>query len=456
MTTRTLVAALLLSINACSPSEPQARPSPTSPSAPAFSSIDAASVPFASTAAAAPEPRQLEPDGNDERPTLTASLPNPGVFERVGRHAAALERVCDMVAHDDALFMAHATSPLRFGGATVTRYTPRGKKPFALAFDWNRPGEPEKGGGAAGQGFLRIRRFDGKFHVPDADPPYLGFGFSRSLSEGYVFVSGAAGDFARARRPGHLPPLAPSAERGGAIVLPGALHVFDVVRFRGKLYASTGAVVPPDGKRASSPGTLYASGADSGRWEIAYTYPPPTPGGATRLGYMVRFRDRLLVAISHFDRGDPNDFIVMTPPVGVSDLLSEHARSLRVTQSGSAHTLRWYADRGMLYWIAYSGGVYELYSSTDGEHFKRIELPADSGSPSDVLRVGEALLVLTERSLLELAPDGIRVRARIDGKRSPFAVDDFTCAPPLAVFDGALFAGSQRRGELYKLVAVEE
>ena len=292
--------------------------------------------------------------------------------------------------------------------------------------------------------------------MPDADPPYLGFGFSRSLSEGYVFVSDAAGDFARARRPGHLPPLAPSAERGGAIVLPGALHVFDVIRFRGKLYASTGAVVPPDGKRATSPGTLYASGADPGRWDIAYTYPPPTPGGAVRLGYMVRFRDRLLVAISHFDRGDPNDFVVIAPPAGTNELLPEHSRPIRGTLSGSAHTLRWYADRGTLYWITYSGGAYELYSSTDGEHFERIELPADSGSPSDVLRVGEALLVLTERALLELAAGGIRVRSRIEGKRSPFAVDDLSCAAPLAVFDGTLFAGGHRRGELYKLVRAHE
>jgi hypothetical protein len=431
---------------------------PSSPMEPYVTVYDGGAAPLASASAAMvpSEPPQLDRDGNDDRPSAQASLPDPAVFERVGRHAAALERVCDMVARDDALYMAHATSPLRYGGATVTRHTPRGDKPFSLVFDWNRPGEPEKGGGAAGQGFLRLRRFGGRFYVPDADPPYLGFGFSRSLSEGYVFVSDAAGGFERARRPNHLPPLPPSEERGGAIVLPGALHVFDVIRFRGKFYASTGAVVPPDGKRATSPGTLYVSGSNPGRWEIAYTYPPPTPGGAVRLGYMVRFRDRLLVAISHFDRGDPNDLVVIAPPAGATDILPEHARAVRATPSGSAHTLRFYVNRGTLYWISYSGGAYDLYSSTDGEHVKRIELPAEAGSASDVLRVGETLLVLTERALLELAAGGIRVRAKIDGKRSPFAVDDLMCGAPLSVFDGALYAGGQRRGELYKLVAARE
>ncbi|HXK17877.1 MAG TPA: hypothetical protein VNG33_08745, partial [Polyangiaceae bacterium] len=131
-------------------------------------------VASAAPSAAVPDaPPQLDPDGNDESASAEIKLPEHAHFEKVGRHWGALERICDFAVLGDALYMAHATRPLGLGGATITRYQPNVKPAFALAFNWNREGEPEQGGGA-GQGFLRVRSIDGRLYVPDADPPYLG------------------------------------------------------------------------------------------------------------------------------------------------------------------------------------------------------------------------------------------------------------------------------------------
>jgi hypothetical protein len=90
----------------------------------------------------------------------------------------ALQRICDLTALGDALYASHANQPLGTDGATITRYQPDdAKRPFAVAFDWNRPGEPTKGGGA-GQGFLRVHAIGGRLFVPDTDPPYAGFGIA--------------------------------------------------------------------------------------------------------------------------------------------------------------------------------------------------------------------------------------------------------------------------------------
>src|SRR5207249_133054 len=129
-------------------------------------------------------------------------------FERVGVPPLALQRICDMTAFGSALYLAHANQPLGTDGATITRYDPDGARPFSVAFDWNRPGEPTAGGGA-GQGFLRVHMVAGRLWVPDADPPYGGFGRAGVGAEGYVFVSDTRGKFARAEAPGHQPPRAP-------------------------------------------------------------------------------------------------------------------------------------------------------------------------------------------------------------------------------------------------------
>lgn len=379
------------------------------------------------------------------------TLPERLRFEKVGRHWAALSRVCDGAVLGDALYLAHATQPLGLGGATITRYRPEQKTPFALAFNWNREGEPERGGGA-GQGFLRVRAIDGRLYVPDADPPYLGLGLAAGI-EGYVFVSDAQGGFAAARNPGHLPPRPASGERAGSVVLPGVLHGFDVIRFRGKLYASSSAAIPPNGNARTSPGSLLTPGEAGKPWQVAFTYAGADGEESVRLSYMVRFRDRLYIAISPLYGFDEHDFLVLAPARDQLALSSADARAVRVTPRGGAHTLRWYGDRGRLYWITVGGGSgAALWRSDDGEQFQRLPVPAEAGAPSDVLRVGERLLVLAERGLYELQGDTFLPRATVTEPKTPFPVNDGYCAAPLLVFRGELYAGDQVRGNLWRLV----
>lgn len=394
---------------------------------------------------------QLEPDGNDEVAEPEVALPEPAHFEPVGRHWAALQRICDFAALDGALYMAHATKPLGLGGASITRYVPEAKPPFSLAFNWNREGEPERGG-AGGQGFLRVRQIEGRLYVPDADPPYLGLGLATGI-EGYLFASDQHGAFAGARNPGHLPPRPATQERPGAFVLPGVLHGFDVIRFRGKLYASSSAAIPPNGNAKSSPGTLLTPGAEPGPWQVAFSYAGAPGEDSVRLSYMTRFRDRLYVAISPLYGFDEHDFLVIAPPRDATSFSSSDAKAVQVTPGGGAHTLRWFTDRGRLYWIAIARRGVSLYVSDDGEQFRALALPSEAGAPSDLLRSGEHLLLLAERGLYELSGETFRLRARITDAETPFKVDDGYCAAPLAVFRGNLYAGDQQRGKLWKLVA---
>ncbi len=449
-----LVAVIALpALIACASGRPASpAPAPARDLAPAVASSAAAPLASASASPAPPAPPpRIDPDGNDEAVAPDVALPAHGHFEKVGRHWAALQRVCDFAEHDGALIMAHATRPLGFGGATLTRFDPAAKARFSLVFNWNREGEPERGG-AGGQGFLRIRDIDGRLYVPDADPPYLGLGLAAGV-EGYVFESDALGAFAGARRPGHLPPAAPTGDRAGAIVLPGAIHDFDVIRFRGKLYASTSAVIPPKATATSSPGTLFTPGDAPGPWHVAFTYAGAPGEASVRLGYMTRFRDRLYVAVSPLYGIDKHDFVVIDPPRDATAIAADQAHPVQVTATGGAHTLRWYADRGRLYWITIGADGGELRVTDDGDTFRLLALPSGAGRPSDILRVGERLIVLAEHGLYELAGDAFREIAPAPAGKTPFKVDDGYCAAPLAVFDGKLYAGGQLRGALWQVVA---
>jgi hypothetical protein len=202
---------------------------------PPLSVVDASRYPEAREIPPPPPP-QLDPDGNDDPvDTGVGTVPTDAQFHRVGLATLALERICDLTPFEDALYAAHANQPLGTDGATVTRYSPiaegdvaRGKSPFKVAFDWNRPGEPSNGGGA-GQGFLRVHAIDGRLFVADSDPPYNGFGISEGGTEGYVFISDAAGQFARATGEQLHPPGLPTPDgRAGASVLSRAYHVLDV------------------------------------------------------------------------------------------------------------------------------------------------------------------------------------------------------------------------------------
>jgi hypothetical protein len=347
--------------------------------------------------------------------------------------------------------------PLGADGATITRYRPGDTdKPFTVAFNWNRPGQPTKGGGA-GQGFLRVHLIGGRLFVPDADPPYNGFGIAEWGTEGYVFVSDAEGKFAAARRPSYRPPGAPNPEgQAGASVLPRAYHVLDVIRFRGRLYASTGSVPPEQPAwRGPSPGALHVANADWSRFTYEVDYPFPWRNGVWRLTYLVRFRDHLYAGIQDYDGREPNDYLVFSPAADASTIEHDDVHAARVTEAGAAQTLRWYADLGRLYWIAWGRDGVQLRVTADGDHWEAIPLPPDVGAPTDITRFRGSLVVLTERALLRLTEEGPTVIATVDNKKSPFELRDILCGAPLAVFQNELYAGGQRRGTLYRLVADE-
>ncbi len=437
---------------ACSrPAAPATQLPATEPAA-----IDAGVVD--ATADAAPDAAvhvQLDRDGNDDpEDPGTGTAPVAGTFERVGVPPLALQRICDLTPLGEALYAAHARSPLGSDGATLTRYTPGAKKPFALAFDWNRPGERKRGGGA-GQGFLRLRAIDGRLFVADADSPYNGLGLVEKGTESYVFVSGTNGAFAPARMPGHRPPAT-------AAVLPRAYHVLDVIEFRGALYASTGSVPPKERAwRGPSPGALHRANADGSRWLYEVDYPFPYQEGVWRLTFMVRFRDRLFAGIQDYDGREPNDYVVIDPGAepAPAKLERDHLRAVRVTDGGAAGTLRWWVDTvaspARLYWLAWERGDVSIRFTTDGDTWTKLDVPAGAGRPSDITRFRDSVVVLTERGLWRL--DGAAISptpiARVVGKHSPFEVTDLLCAAPLAVLGNELYAGGQRGGALYKLVA---
>ena len=408
--------------------------------------------PVTAPAVVATEPAQLDSDGDDDPPLDQPGLAlGPGHFERVGRAPLALQRICDLTVLGDALYAAHATRPLGLDGATISRFRPNDSRSLSLAFDWNRSGEPSKGGGA-GQGFLRVHAIGGRLFVPDADPPYNGFGISEPGTEGFVFVSNGEGAFAKARMPGHLPPRAPDASgKAGALVLPRAYHVIDAIRFRGNLYAATGAV--PPGQRAwhgASPGALLVETELGARFAYAADYPRPYQNGVWRLTFLVRFRDRLYAGLQDYDQRDPNDYVYFAPPRERALISQEDVHAVQVTEAGTAQTLRWYADRGALYWIAWSHEGVGLRVSHDGDTWRGVALPSDVGVPTDIVRFRGALHVLTSRALLRLDEAGPTVLTRITDKRSPFELDDSFCAAPLGVFQGELYAGGQRDGALYR------
>jgi hypothetical protein len=366
-----------------------------------------------------------------------------------------LRQICDLTPFGDALYAAHSLGPLNADGATISRYKPVDTaRPFAVAFDWNRPGEPTKGGGA-GQGFLRVRAINARLFVPDADPPYNGFGLMDWGTEGYVFVSRADGAFAPATRPHFRPPARPTADgRAGAMVIPRAYHDFDVIRFRGHLLASTGAV--PPGQHAwvgPSPGALHIAADDLSHFEYALSYPDPYVDGVWRLTYMVRFRDRLYAGIEDYDGRSPHDFVMVTPPPGQTQLDQSQLHGVRVTRYGAAQTLRWYTDQYRLFWIAWGRDGIWLRVTDDGDTWSVIELPPDAGEPTDISRFRGQLVLLAERGLYRIEHSQVVPIARIAEKKSPFELRDTLCAAPLAVFNNELYAGGQRDGSLYRFVS---
>ena len=398
----------------------------------------------------------MDPDGNDDpEPEGVGSFSNSGHFERIGRAPLSLRQICDLTPFGDALYAAHSLAPLGADGAVISRYRPTDdKRPFATVFDWNRPGEPAKGGGG-GQGFLRVRAIQGRLYTPDADPPYNGFGLMDWGTEGYVFVSRNDGGFAYATRPHFRPPARPTIDgRAGAMVVPRAYHDFDIIRFRGNLIVSTGAVPPKERAWVGpSPGALHVATADLSHFEYALSYPNPYVGGVWRLTYLVRFRDRLYAGIEDYDGRSPDDFIMVTPATGQTELRQQDVHPVRVTARGAAQTLRWYADSGKLYWIAWGRDGTWLRVTSDGDHWSNIELPEAAGAPTDIVRFRGQLVILAEHGLLRLESGRAALVTAVADKKSPFEVRDGLCAAPLSVFQNELYAGGQRDGSLYHFVA---
>jgi hypothetical protein len=426
---------------ACStPPSSQPTPPPSPPSAPSPSPP--------SSPAPAPAPKQIDRDGDDDpEDPGTGHAPTAGDFERVGAPPLALARICDLTPFGDRLYMAHATSPLGSDGATITTYTPGAAKPFAVAFDWNRRGEPARGG-AAGQGFVRVHAIEGRLFVPDADPPYNGLGIAERGTEGYVFVSAADGTFAPPRMPRHRPPAT-------AGVLPRAYHVIDVIAYRGALFASTGSVPPTERAwRGPSPGALHRAGADLARWLYEVDYPFPYREGVWRLTFMVRFRDRLYAGIQDYDGREPNDFLIIEAPA-TGPITRAHVRPVKITPSGAAGTARWWVDArtNRLYWIAWTREGLQLRVTSDGDTWSVIALPASAGRPTDITRFRDAIVILTERGLWRLDGDAVAPIATVTEPKTPFAASDLFCVAPLAVFHDELYAGGQRGGALYRLRA---
>jgi hypothetical protein len=374
-----------------------------------------------------PVAAQIDPDGNDDPEDPGTGTIGGTHFERVGRTPWSLKRVCDLTPLGGALYAAHAYAPLGIDGATITRFTPPGK--FEVAFDWNRPGEPTKGGGA-GQGFARVRGIEGKLWVPDSDPPYDGFGLADHGTEGYVFVSDEQGKFEKAQGEHFRPPKT-------TLVVPRAYHDLDVIHFRGKVWASTGAV--PPGERAwhdSSPGALHAF--DGKRFAYVVGYPKDATADVWRLTFMVRFKDVLYAGIQEYYPREPNDFVTFDGTT---------LEGKRVTDQGGALTMRWYADKGALYWIALDrDGIVRLRKTSDGEHWSVLDVSA-GGSPNDIVRFRDALVVLGTKALVRI--DNTVIASWKDEKL--FAQGDIFCAAPLAVFQNELYAGSQKDGALWRL-----
>ncbi len=397
---------------------------------------------------------QLDPDGDDDpEDSDQGSMPSEAHFERVGRAPLALRRICDLAVFGGALYASHANEPLGTDGATVTRYNPDETPSFRVAFDWNRPGEPT-GGGGAGQGFLRVHAIGGRLFVPDTDPPYNGFGISEGGTEGFVFVSDPSGRFAKPVRPHFRPPGPPSPDGGaGAAVLPRAYHVLDVIRFRGRLYASTGSVPPTEHAwRGASPGALHVANANLSRWTYEVDYPYPWRDGVWRLGFLERFKDRLYAGIQDYDGREPNDYVVFAPAPDSSAIAHADVHPARVTSAGAALTLRWYSHAGRLFWIALErDGRSTLRVSDDGDTWRPVDLSPPAGRPTDITAFRDTLVVLTERGLYRLDGDTARLVARIDDKKTPFELTDSFCAAPLAVYRNTLYAGSQRDGSLWRL-----
>jgi len=120
---------------------------------------------------------------------------------------------------------------------------------------------------------------------------------------------------------------------------------------------------------------------------------------------------------------------------------------------GGRSTLSWFSHERRLYWISAGPDGVVLAVSDNGQGWQILPLPAEAGAPLDLARFGSSLVVLTEHELFALDASGETTSLGRLEAPSPFELSDHYCAAPLAVFQGELYAGGQRRGELYRFVS---
>lgn len=199
---------------------------------------------------------------------------------------------------------------------------------------------------------------------------------------------------------------------------------------------------------------------DLSRFTYEIGFPTPYRGGTWRLTYLVRFKDRLYAGIQDYDARSPWDYVYFAPDGARTSIDAADARPIRVTDDGAAQTLRWFTDRGRLFWIAAARDGVKLRMTIDGDTWSEIPLPPDVGRPTDIRRFKGGIVVLTERALLRL-DDAMQVAVlgnvplETKKKVSPFVLDDIFCSAPLRVFEDRLYAGGQRDGALYEWVPAD-
>ncbi len=209
---------------------------------------------------------------------------------------------------------------------------------------------------------------------------------------------------------------------------------------------------------------------DMSRMVYEVDYPNPYKAGVWRLTFMVRYGGKIFAGIQDYDGREPNDLVTIECNGEGNDSRCPQDKLVvtgkRVTESGAALTLRWYADqKGRLYWITLNHEGVVLRVTIDGQEWLTMPLPQEAGRPTDVMRVGDRLVLLAERGVFstpaaKLVPDANEwmAIATVDGllkkpkEKSPFTLDDYFCGAPIAAFDGALYVGGQRGGALYRVV----
>ncbi len=323
--------------------------------------------------------------------------PLRGRLVPMGSPPGGYEVVTDLLAHSGRLYLAAARQPLgRFGAAVFATAD-------GLHFDPVLVDDRS-------QGFLRIRRFDGRLYVPDADP--------------------------RGRAPGRIWVVEPGSPPRAAVV-EDAVHNYDVARLGGALVASGGRV---DGRG----GLWRAVDPVAGPWVPVVRTPH------SRLKFLVVWGGRLLAAKRQV--GGDVDLVAFREPLGA------HPPIPRDVVPGEASTFRFHAaSDGRLYWSAFSAGALRTLVTRDGRRFEPVP-GLDGRFVSDFAERAGRLYALAEGGVFARGEGGRFERVAPAPDAGAFAlvrtrsgVANADAAGALEAFAGTLWCGSTRGARLYRL-----